>query len=33
VKKCEEFWVCKNNNGYYKGEDIDKMLAGNNLPL
>ena len=28
AKKCEEFGVYKNNNGYYKREDIDKMLAG-----
>ena len=27
-KKCEEYRVYKNNNGYYKREDIDKMLAG-----
>jgi len=28
AKKCEEFGIYKNNNGYYKKEDIDKMLAG-----
>jgi hypothetical protein len=28
AKKCEEFGVYKNNNGYYKREEIDKMLAG-----
>ena len=28
AKKCEEFGVYKNNNGYFKREDIDKMLAG-----
>jgi len=28
VKKYEAFGVYKNNNGYYKREDIDKMLAG-----
>ena len=28
AKKCEEFGVYKNNNGYYKKEDIDKMLSG-----
>jgi hypothetical protein len=27
AKKFEEFGVYKNNNGYYKREDIDKMLA------
>ncbi len=28
AKKCEEFSVYKNNNGYYKREDIDRMLGG-----
>lgn len=28
AKKCEEFGVCKTSNGYYKREQIDKMLAG-----
>lgn len=28
AKKCEENSVYKNNNGYYKKEDLDKMLAG-----
>lgn len=28
VKKCEAFGVYKNINGYYKREEIDKMLAG-----
>jgi hypothetical protein len=28
AKKCEEYGVYKNNNGYYKKEDIDKMLSG-----
>ena len=27
VKKCEEFGVFKNNNGYYKREEIDKMTG------
>ena len=28
AKKCEEFGVYKNNNGYYRKEEIDIMLAG-----
>ncbi|MEO6833687.1 MAG: hypothetical protein ABI378_13760 [Chitinophagaceae bacterium] len=28
AKKCDENRVYKNNNGYYKKDDIDKMLAG-----
>jgi hypothetical protein len=28
AKKCEEFGLYKNNNGYYKREDLEKMLAG-----
>jgi len=28
AKKCDEFGVFKNNMGYYKREEIDKMLAG-----
>jgi len=28
AKKCEEFRVYKNSNGYYKKEDIDKMISG-----
>jgi hypothetical protein len=28
AKKCQELGVYKNNNGYYKREDIDKMMAG-----
>jgi hypothetical protein len=28
AKECEEVGVHKNNNGYYKRDDIDKMLAG-----
>lgn len=27
-KKCDEFGVYKNNSGYYKKEDLDKMLSG-----
>lgn len=28
AKKCEEFRVYKNINGYFKKEDIDKMISG-----
>ena len=28
AKKCEEFGVYKNNNGYFNKVEIDKMLAG-----
>jgi hypothetical protein len=27
-KKCEEFGVYKTNNGYFKREDLDMMMAG-----
>jgi hypothetical protein len=29
-KKCEEFGVYKTNNGYFKREDLDMMMAGAN---
>ena len=28
AKKCEEFGIYKNNSGYYKREELDKMLSG-----
>ena len=28
AKKCEEFGLYKNNSGYFKREDLDKMLSG-----
>lgn len=28
AKRCEEFGVYKNNNGYYRREELDKMLSG-----
>ena len=31
VKRCEEFGIYKNNNEYYKRDDIDKMLAGETI--
>ncbi|HMT73185.1 MAG TPA: hypothetical protein PKA77_03915 [Chitinophagaceae bacterium] len=33
AKKCEEAGVYKNNNGYYKKEELDKMLSGDTTPL
>lgn len=29
AKKCEEFGVYKNCNGYYEKQDLDRMLSGN----
>jgi hypothetical protein len=31
AKRCEQFGVYKNEAGYYKKEEIDKMLAGKSL--
>lgn len=28
AKKCEEFGIYKNNGGYYKKDDLDRMLCG-----
>lgn len=28
AKKCDEFGIYKNNAGYYKKEELDKMLSG-----
>ncbi|MFN8291012.1 MAG: hypothetical protein U0U70_12215 [Chitinophagaceae bacterium] len=28
AKNCEEFGIYKNNAGYYKKEELDKMLSG-----
>lgn len=28
AKKCDEFGLFKNSAGYYKKEDLDKMLSG-----
>ena len=30
AKKCDEFGIYKNGAGYYKREEIDKMLSGEN---
>ncbi len=31
AKKCEDYLVFKNSSGYYKKEDLDKMMAGDTL--
>ena len=28
AKNCEQFGIYKNNSGYYKREELDKMLSG-----
>lgn len=28
AKKCEEYCVCKSSSGYFKKEDLDRMLRG-----
>jgi len=28
AKKCQEFGVYKSNSGYYKREDLERMLSG-----
>ena len=28
AKKCDEFRVYKNNSGYFKREELDKMMSG-----
>ncbi|MBN8719586.1 MAG: hypothetical protein J0H85_09085 [Sediminibacterium magnilacihabitans] len=33
AKRCEEFLLFKNNSGYYKREDLDKMMSGESSPL
>lgn len=33
AKKCEEYSVYKNNAGYYKREEIDKLLSGEPSPF
>lgn len=33
AKKCEEFGLYKNDNGYYKKEDLEKMLAGEKVSV
>lgn len=33
AKKCDDFGVYKNNSGYYKREELDKMLSGELNPF
>lgn len=33
AKRCEEYGVYKNSAGYYKREDLNKMLSGEISPL
>ena len=33
AKKCEEFCVYKNNSGYFKREELDRMMSGLPSPL
>jgi hypothetical protein len=33
AKNCEEFGIYKNNSGYYKREELDKMLSGEQSPF
>jgi len=33
AKRCEEFGVYKNNAGYFKKEDLDRMLSGEPPPF
>ena len=32
-KNCETFGIYKNNNGYYKREDLEKMMGGEVIPV
>lgn len=32
AKKCDEAGVYKNNSGYYKRDELDKMLSGGTSP-
>jgi hypothetical protein len=33
AKRCEEYGIYKNSAGYYKREDLNKMLSGEINPL
>jgi hypothetical protein len=33
AKNCEEYGVYKNNAGYYRREELDKMLSGEPSPF
>jgi hypothetical protein len=32
-KNCEAFGIYKNNNGYYKREDLERMMGGEVMPI
>lgn len=33
AKRSEDFGIYKNNNGYFKREDLEKMMAGETTPF
>jgi hypothetical protein len=33
AKRCEEQCIYKNASGYYKREDLDRMISGTSSPL
>jgi len=33
AKNCEEHGIYKNNNGYYKREDLNRLLSGEDSPF
>lgn len=33
AKRCQEHLVFKNDSGYYKREDLDRMMSGESSPL
>lgn len=33
AKKCEEHFIFKSTSGYYKKEDLDKMMAGEQVSV
>ncbi len=33
AKRCEEFGIYKNNSGYYKRDELDKMMSGEESTL
>lgn len=30
AKRCDEFRIYKNNSGYYRKQDLDRMMSGGN---
>lgn len=33
AKKCDEHFIFKNTSGYYKREDLDRMMSGESSPF